>query len=241
MRLLLPVALLLSACGTNPTPSRSGEELCGPGTRLADGVCAPTAGADAGGAECGVGTRLVDGICVVDDAGGSAGLTCGPGTVATAGVCVPEGSACASDGDCPRGLYCVAGGCRERVCEPGARRCAAEDLELCDKDGLGWDLRRACERGCVDSACLPQECPPLAVRCDAAENLEQCDARGLAWAPHAGCDHGCVAGACRQAPAAGACSGGDRRCDGESVLACGLAGTGWPKHYGDEGNTGNPP
>jgi len=50
MRLLLPVALLLSACGTNPTPSRSGEELCGPGTRLADGVCAPTAGADAGGA-----------------------------------------------------------------------------------------------------------------------------------------------------------------------------------------------
>jgi len=215
-------------CVPEASGDAGGQAACGPGTVLAGGLCVPAATGDAGpGVRCGPGTELVDGTCrpLAVDAG--PGLSCGAGTAEVNGECVPTGGACTGDDDCPRGLYCIDQGCRERVCEPAERRCAADDLEVCDKLGLGWEFRRTCERGCTDGTCVPQVCPPLAVRCDGRGGLETCDPTGLSWEPSGDCEHGCQAGACRPAPVPAVCQQGERRCNLDTLEACAAGGGGW--------------
>ena len=173
-----------------------------------------------------------------DEAAEGEGEASGPGGLD--GHAGQAGPGCVGDGECDRGLYCIAGGCRERVCEPTTRRCATDEIEVCDSLGIAWDFRRVCEHGCVDGVCgaapdlvpgdgggggIPAPAPVCEAgqrRCE-GDSVFECGEQLTSWRFVQACATACSAGACEPQ----ACQPGQRRCAGVMLEQCERRGLAW--------------
>lgn len=109
----------------------------------------------------------------------------------------------------------------EPVCAPGTQTCdvTGERLLVCQGDGLAF-VEVPCEAGCVDSACVSQQCAPNTNRCVEPKLAEACDADGTSHLTV--CDHGCINGECTDV----VCVAGKIFCepDGDKLVQCSIDG-----------------
>ncbi len=81
---------------------------------------------------------------------------------------------------------CNAGMCINTVnCTPGAYRCNANAVEICNSAGSAWLWSSNCAVACSNGLCTGG-CTPGAQRCNGA-NVETCDAAGTAWTVSSSC------------------------------------------------------
>ena len=100
----------------------------------------------------------------------------------------PDGATCA----CPQG--CTGGVCNATVsCTPGAQRCLADVVQVCNGVGSAWLFDQACAGGCGGGMCLGS-CNAGDVRCNGSA-LETCGSTHT-WSTSQTCTLGCRLDAC---------------------------------------------
>lgn len=120
----------------------------------------------------------------------------GPGAVCDEGErrCSPAGvpQSCGitdwiDDAACADGEECVEGACvTERICEPGATRCAdPTTVEVCDEVGAEWMASPCLEGRCMEAdgaaMCSELDCVPGTRRCNGEQVIVECTADGTAY------------------------------------------------------------
>ncbi|MCA9564418.1 MAG: hypothetical protein KC561_13070, partial [Myxococcales bacterium] len=80
------------------------------------------------------------------------------------------------------GCSCNNDACVERVCRPGASRCAADGFQTCLEDGSGYGPIEDCTGSfdCVEGACLPPDCLPGEQLC-AGDAVLTCNQDGTGY------------------------------------------------------------
>jgi hypothetical protein len=125
----------------------------------------------------------------------NAPTSCTGGLSCTAGACAPcttGATRCGTTGNveqCTSGAWaqtqscafgCSAGVCSSTItCTPGAYRCAASNVELCNASGTAWVYITTCGVGCSAGLCTGG-CNPGDKRCNGT-NTETCNATGTGW------------------------------------------------------------
>jgi hypothetical protein len=180
------------------------------------------------------GTKFVESACPTT-----------PASICVGGRCAPKAAGCSVTKN-------AAGEILTRT-----QRCNGVVREQCNNTETGWDAVEVCEYGCdVNSAtgaasCAVPNCKtgtgpndlaaPFETRCSPDDpsrtTLQRCNARGTAWenitcsstAGDAVCDLGrCVPKVCAVTRnAAGAITARDQKCDGDFVVQCNDAQSGW--------------
>lgn len=92
--------------------------------------------------------------------------------------------------------------CPKQVCVPGSKKCdtKGKDVQVCQKDGCGYDSYQTCSCGCASGKCMGQACTLGEIRCHSSgKNLEECAPDGCAWKTSKTCTCGCAAKACKVA------------------------------------------
>src|SRR6185436_15444738 len=82
-------------------------------------------------------------------------------------------------------------------CTPGAVRCNASSVEICNSSGSAWLYNQTCNVGCNGGLCT-DPCTAGAKRCNGAVP-ETCNTGGTAWTAATSCANGCYLGDCMQA------------------------------------------
>ena len=87
---------------------------------------------------------------------------------------------------------CTAGACQASVsCTPGAPRCNANAVEICNSSGTAYLHAQTCASACASGLCVGA-CTPGTKRCNAGA-AETCNAAGTAWEGSQACSAGCDA------------------------------------------------
>lgn len=137
-------------------------------------------------------------------------------------LCVKVGTDTTFDWQkCPYGCDGAAKACKEPVCDVGAHRCSAADLdaiEECNAEQTGWQFVQKCLTGCKDGLCENKACTQGQKRCNYYA-VEKCSANGQGWE----FDEGCQGTTCVQEGTSAYCAGcvpGKDYCEGDDVMTC---------------------
>jgi hypothetical protein len=132
------------------------------------------------------------------------------------GVCV----ACRGANDCLGQGYCLNGNCNgELTCQPYSRTCSKNLARTCDATGMQQNEQDCGDQVCFEGSCVA--CLPGAVDCPQINVARLCKLDGSGWDETQCGDLRCVNGACV------ACVPGQRVCQGSSIMACTLDGSGF--------------
>jgi hypothetical protein len=187
---LIPIALVVAACGGDAFSSSS-DEASGTGAAGTDGGLSSGAtsgsGASGGGSSSGSGGS---------SKGGSGGSSTGGhpdgGTTSSGGV-EPGGSGGTTSGGTSSGGSSGSGGSGE--CTPDAVQCVGDQRQTC-VGGIWLDNGAACEGACLNGVCV--DCEPGAGSCAGAAQPQTCSSSG-SWSSGTTCSSAytmCSSGEC---------------------------------------------
>ncbi len=132
------------------------------------------------------------------------------------GVCV----ACRGVNDCLGRGYCLDGQCDGSLtCQPYSRVCSKNIARTCDATGMNQQEQDCGDLSCFEGGCVV--CLPGSVDCPEINVARLCKLDGSGWDETQCGDLRCVNGTCV------ACVPGQRVCQGSSVMACTLDGSGF--------------